>query len=256
MHKVREPVTRRVEGALLPVAAQRTSRAGVSAARACRAVPARTRAMPASRAVPARAMPASAQHQACRWLMGTAPTLPLAVQLDTRHTAWLKPLCATISMWNSGKGKSRPSFWPGSPSLCSPRPPLHHQRTQQLALPQDFQTAKISTLSMFPRWRLSMHPLGDTGEFPTDSINHLLAMWSYYFHYSPFDTLHFPEESAPMLCKLTHPTVNTGHLQRILLRPCSLRWKSYRNTKYWYNADKLNCKEIFYENCLTEKNPC
>lgn len=43
------------------------------------------------------------------------------------------------------KRKVGQSFWPGSPSHCSPRSCLRQQRTQQLALPQGFQPAKIPT---------------------------------------------------------------------------------------------------------------
>lgn len=102
------------------------------------------------------------------------------------------------------KGEVGQSFWPGSPSRCSPRSRLLQQRTQQLALPQGFQPAKIPTQNMFPRWSLSTHPLSTTVEFPADSINHPSGMWSCYFPYSPVDTLRFPEESAPN---------SRGHLQ-------------------------------------------
>lgn len=195
------------------------------------------------------AVPAHAPGQ-CQPARGTKPAADSWAPLQpfSSPCSWIpdiRPDSSLILLRSQSEtranGKVGHSFWPGSPSYCSPRPPLHHQRTQQLALPQVFQTAKIPMQTMFLRWRLFMHPLGDTGEFSTDSINHLSAMWSYYFSYSPFDTLHFPEESAPMLPKLAHPTVNTGHLQRILLRPWSLWWKSYRNTKYWYKTDKLNC---------------
>lgn len=180
-----------------------------------------------------RAVPASTQHQP--WLTSTSPACSSACSPTPDVQPDSSPYLLRSQCETRAKGKIGQSFWAGSPSHCSPRPPLHQQRTQQPALPRAFQTAKIPTQSMSPRGRLSVHPLGDTGEFPTDSINHLSAMWSYYISYCPFDTLHFPEESAPVLCKLAYPTANTGHLQRILLRP----WSLWQKTKEILSADTI-----------------
>lgn len=110
---------------------------------------------------------------------------------------------------------------------------------------------------MFPRWSLSIHPLRDTLEFSADSINHLSGMWSYYFCYSPIDILRFPEETAPMLLKLAHPTVNRGHLQRILSRAWRLfeekGTETLRTDTILINSSV--CKETFYGNCSPEENP-
>lgn len=79
MHKVSEPANhppRWAEGALLLVAAQRTSRAGVSAAGALRAVPARTRAVPASRAVPTKQCQPPGQCQAAGQCLLAGQCLP------------------------------------------------------------------------------------------------------------------------------------------------------------------------------------
>lgn len=169
-----------------------------TADRACEAVPARTagRCQLALSSKPT--TDSSAPHQL---FTSSYRRLP-EVQPDSCH------YLLTSYSKTRAKGKVGQSFWPGSPH-CSPKSFLCQQRTQWLALPQGFQPAKIPTWSMFPRWNLSTHPLRDILEFPADCINHLSSMWSYYFSYSPVDTLPFPEKTAPVLLRLAHPTANS-----------------------------------------------
>lgn len=109
--------------------------------RACRAVPARTpgQCQLALSAKPTTDSPAP--HQPFTSPHSWIPE----VQPDSRH------YLLTSHSKTRAKGKVGQSFWPGSPSHCSPRPRLRQYRTQQLALPQGFQPAKIPTRSMFPR---------------------------------------------------------------------------------------------------------